>query len=186
MPQTRFVTQKALERGLKPIVVINKIDRPGARPDWVVDQTFDLFDRLGATDEQLDFSIVYASALNGYAGLTSDVQGGDMAPLFETIVNVVHAPDVDVNGSFQMQVSSLDYNSYVGVIGIGRISRGTVNTNTPVTIIDRDGNKRNARLLQIFGFLDGARRSSASQRRGHYSLYWNRSAGYLRHLMRSR
>jgi GTP-binding protein len=153
MPQTRFVTQKALERGLKPIVVINKIDRPGARPDWVVDQTFDLFDRLGATDEQLDFSIVYASALNGYAGLTPDVHGGDMTPLFETIVKVVHAPDVDVDGPFQMQVTSLDYNSYVGVIGIGRISRGTVKTNTPVAIIDRDGNKRNARLLQIFGFL---------------------------------
>jgi GTP-binding protein len=153
MPQTRFVTQKALERGLKPIVVINKIDRPGARPDWVVDQTFDLFDRLGATDEQLDFSIVYASALNGYAGLTPDVHGGDMTPLFETIVKVVHPPEVDVDGPFQMQVSSLDYNSYVGVIGIGRISRGKVKTNTPVSIIDRDGNKRNARMLQIFGFL---------------------------------
>ncbi|WP_455210542.1 translational GTPase TypA [Kaarinaea lacus] len=153
MPQTRFVTQKALERGLKPIVVINKIDRPGARPDWVVDQTFDLFDRLGASDEQLDFTIVYASALNGYAGLTTDVHGGDMTPLFETIVKVVPAPDVDVDGPFQMQVTSLDYNSYVGVIGIGRISRGTVKTNTPVTIIDRDGHKRNARVLQIFGFL---------------------------------
>jgi GTP-binding protein len=153
MPQTRFVTQKALERGLKPIVVINKIDRPGARADWVVDQTFDLFDRLGATNEQLDFSIVYASALNGYAGLTPDVHGGDMTPLFETIIKVVQAPDVDVNGPFQMQVASLDYNSYVGVIGIGRISRGTVKTNTPVAIIDRDGHKRNARVLQIFGFL---------------------------------
>jgi GTP-binding protein len=153
MPQTRFVTQKALERGLKPIVVINKIDRPGARPDWVVDQTFDLFDRLGATDEQLDFSIVYASALNGYAGLTPDVHGGDMTPLFETIVKVVQAPDVDVNGPFQMQVSSLDYNSYVGVIGIGRISRGSIKTNTPVSIIDINGKKRSARMLQIFGFL---------------------------------
>jgi GTP-binding protein len=134
-------------------VVINKIDRPGARPDWVVDQTFDLFDRLGATDEQLDFTIVYASALNGYAGLTPDVHGGDMTPLFETVVKVVPAPAVDVNGPFQMQVSSLDYNSYVGVIGIGRISRGTVKTNTPLTIIDRNGKKRNARMLQIFGFL---------------------------------
>ena len=153
MPQTRFVTQKALERGLKPIVVINKIDRPGARPDWVVDQTFDLFDRLGATNEQLDFTIVYASALNGYAGLSAEVHGGDMTPLFETIVKVVPAPDVDVDGPFQMQVTSLDYNSYVGVIGIGRISRGTVKTNTPVAIIDRDGDKRNARVLQIFGFL---------------------------------
>ena len=153
MPQTRFVTQKALQRGLKPIVVINKIDRPGARPDWVVDQTFDLFDRLGATDEQLDFAIVYASALNGYAGLTTDVDGGDMTPLFETIVSRVQAPEVDVNGPFQLQVSSLDYNSYVGVIGIGRISRGTVKTNTAVTIIDRHGKKRNARILQIFGFM---------------------------------
>ena len=111
MPQTRFVTQKAFALGLKPIVVINKIDRPGARPDWVVDQTFDLFDRLGATDEQLDFPIVYASAINGYAGLESDVSGGDMTPLFETIVEKVSPPPVDVDGTFQMQVSSLDYNT---------------------------------------------------------------------------
>ena len=153
MPQTRFVTQKALQRGFKPIVVINKVDRPGARPDWVVDQTFDLFDRLGATDQQLDFPIVYASALNGYAGLTADVQGGDMTPLFETIVERVSPPEVDIDGPFQLQVSSLSYNSYVGVIGIGRISRGSVRTNTPVTIIDRFGKKRNARVLQIFGFM---------------------------------
>lgn len=125
MPQTRFVTQKAFALGLKPIVVINKIDRPGARPDWVVDQTFDLFDRLGATDEQLDFPIVYASALNGYAGLEVNVTGGDMTPLFETIVEKVSPPKVDLDGPFQMQVSSLDYNTYVGVIGIGRIQRGT-------------------------------------------------------------
>ncbi|MGR9072774.1 MAG: translational GTPase TypA [Gammaproteobacteria bacterium] len=152
MPQTRFVTQKAFAMGLNPIVVINKIDRPGARPDWVVDQTFDLFDRLGATDEQLDFPIVYTSALNGYAGLDSTTEGGDMTPLFETIVEKVNPPDVDVDGPFQMQVSSLDYNSYVGVIGIGRIKRGKIKTNTPLVVADRNGNRRNARLLQIFGF----------------------------------
>ena len=153
MPQTRFVTQKALARGLKPIVVINKIDRPGARPDWVLDQTFDLFDRLGATDEQLDFSIVYASGLQGFAGLDTDVKEGDMTPLFEIIASTVPAPDVDTEGPFQMQVSSLDYNSYVGVIGIGRITRGKVNTNTPVTVVDIEGKQRNARILQINGFL---------------------------------
>ncbi len=153
MPQTRFVTQKALARGLKPIVVINKIDRPGARPDWVLDQTFDLFDRLGATDAQLDFSVVYASGLQGFAGLEADVREGDMTPLFEVITSTVPAPDVDIEGPFQMQVSSLDYNSYVGVIGIGRITRGRVSTNTSVTVVDRDGKKRNARILQISGFL---------------------------------
>ncbi|WP_031434449.1 translational GTPase TypA [Methylomarinum vadi] len=152
MPQTRFVTQKAFALGLKPIVVINKIDRPGARPDWVIDQTFDLFDRLGATDEQLDFPIVYASALNGYASLSDDATGGDMVPLFETIVEKVSPPDVDLDGPFQMQVISLDYNSYVGVIGIGRIKRGVVKTNMPLTIVDREGEKRNGRMLQIFGF----------------------------------
>jgi len=152
MPQTRFVTQKAFALGLHPIVVINKIDRPGARPDWVIDQTFDLFDRLGATDEQLDFPIVYASALKGYAGLESTVDGGDMTPLFETIVEKVHPPKVDLDGPFQMQVISLDYNSYVGVIGIGRIQRGTVKTNQPLTLINREGATRNGRMLQIFGF----------------------------------
>lgn len=152
MPQTRFVTQKAFALGLKPIVVINKIDRPGARPDWVVDQTFDLFDRLGATDEQLDFPIVYASALNGYASLDSDATDGDMTPLFETIVEKVSPPDVDLDGPFQMQVSSLDYNSYVGVIGIGRIQRGKVKTNMPLTLINREGAIRKGRILQIFGF----------------------------------
>ncbi|ANE57436.1 translational GTPase TypA [Methylomonas sp. DH-1] len=152
MPQTRFVTQKAFALGLHPIVVINKIDRPGARPDWVIDQTFDLFDRLGATDEQLDFPIVYASALKGYAGLDSNVEGGDMTPLFETIVEKVHPPKVDLDGPFQMQVISLDYNSYVGVIGIGRIQRGTVKTNQPLTLINREGATRNGRMLQIFGF----------------------------------
>jgi GTP-binding protein len=152
MPQTRFVTQKAFALGLHPIVVINKIDRPGARADWVVDQTFDLFDRLGATEEQLDFPIVYASALNGYANLDGSTEGGDMTPLFETIVDKVSPPKVDLDGPFQMQVSSLDYNSYVGVIGIGRIQRGTVKPNTAVTIVSREGAKRNNRILQVLGF----------------------------------
>ena len=153
MPQTRFVTQKALDRGLHPIVVINKIDRPGARPDWVLDQTFDLFDRLGATDEQLDFPVVYASGLNGFAGLEADVREGDMIPLFQSIVDKVHPPQVEPEDPFQLQVSQLDYNSYVGVIGIGRITRGKVKTNTPVTIVDPDGKRRNGRILQIFGFM---------------------------------
>ncbi|WP_455384921.1 translational GTPase TypA [Acidihalobacter prosperus] len=152
MPQTRFVTQKALEQGLRPIVVVNKIDRPGARPDWVVDQTFDLFDRLGATDEQLDFPVLYASALNGYAGREADVRDGDMTPLFEAVVEHVSPPEVDPEGPFQLQVSSLDYNSYVGVIGIGRIKRGKVRTNMPVVIIDRDGKRRQGRVLQVLGF----------------------------------
>ena len=152
MPQTRFVTQKAFALGLKPIVVINKIDRPGARPDWVVDQTFDLFDRLGATDEQLDFPIVYASAINGYAGLEHTITGGDMTPLFETIVEKVSPPPVDMDGPFLMQVSSLDYNTYVGVIGIGRIQRGSIKPNQPLTIVNREGVERKGRMLQIFGF----------------------------------
>ena len=153
MPQTRFVTQKALARGLHPIVVINKIDRPGARPAWVLDQTFDLFDRLGATDEQLDFPVVYASALNGYASLSDTVREGDMEPLFQTIADKVHPPQVELEDPFQLQVSQLDYNSYVGVIGIGRIARGRVRTNTPVTIVGHDGQRRSGRILQIFGFL---------------------------------
>ncbi len=152
MPQTRFVTQKALERGLRPIVVINKIDRPGSRPAWVLDQTFDLFDRLGATDEQLDFPVVYTSALRGYAGLEAGVTEGDMGPLFETVIAHVPPPPVDPDGPFQMQVSQLDYNSYVGMIGIGRIARGKVKTNTSVAILDREGRRRNGRLLQILGF----------------------------------
>ena len=152
MPQTRFVTQKAFAMGFKPIVVINKIDRPGARPHWVLDRTFDLFDRLGATDEQLDFPVIYASALQGYAGLEETVRDGNMDPLFETIIAHVPPPAVDPTGPFQLQVSSLDYNSYVGVIGIGRIRRGKVKTNTPVVILDRHGNRRNGRVLQILGF----------------------------------
>jgi GTP-binding protein len=153
MPQTRFVTQKALQRGLRPIVVINKIDRPSARPHWVLDQTFDLFDRLGASDEQLDFPVVYASGLEGFASTDADARDGSMNPLFEMIVDKVPAPDVDPDGRFQMQVSSLDYNSYVGVIGIGRITRGRVRTNTPVTVVDRNGGQRPGRILQLFGFL---------------------------------
>jgi GTP-binding protein len=151
MPQTRFVTQKAFEQGLNPIVVINKIDRPGARPDWVMDQVFDLFDRLGATDEQLDFPIVYTSAINGIAGLSPDDMASDMTPLFETIVEKVKAPDVDRDGPFQMQISSLDYNSYLGMIGIGRIKRGKIKTNSPVKVIDREGKVRSGRLLTIMG-----------------------------------
>jgi len=153
MPQTRFVTQKAFALGLKPIVVINKIDRPGSRPDWVLNQTFDLFDRLGATDEQLDFPVVYASALQGYAGTEADQLSDDMTPLFEAIVNKVAPPEVDPQGPFQLQVSSLDYSSYVGVIGIGRITRGRVKTNMPVTVIGREGNRRNGRVGQVLGFL---------------------------------
>jgi len=164
MPQTRFVTQKAFALGLKPIVVINKIDRPGARPDWVVDQTFDLFDRLGATDEQLDFPIVFASAINGYAGLEHTITGGDMTPLFETIVAKVSPPPVDIDGPFQMQVSSLDYNTYVGVIGVGRIQRGSIKANQPLTIINREGVERKGRMLQIFGF-HGLERVEVSEAR---------------------
>jgi GTP-binding protein len=153
MPQTRFVTQKAFAMGFKPIVVINKIDRPGARPDWVLNQTFDLFDRLGASDEQLDFPVVYASALNGYAGLDADVREGNMDPLFEAVLRHVAPPAVDPDGPFQMRISQLDYNNYVGVIGIGRIQRGSVKTNTAVTVVDRDGKRRNGRVLQVLGFM---------------------------------
>ena len=152
MPQTRFVTSKAFARGLKPIVVVNKIDKPSARPDWVMDQVFDLFDNLGATDEQLDFPIVYTSAMNGIAGLSPDELAEDMQPLFETIVNVVEPPQVDTDGPFRMQISSLDYDNFKGLIGIGRIQRGSVKTNTPVTIVDKEGNKRNGRILQIMGY----------------------------------
>jgi len=153
MPQTRFVTEKALARGLKPIVVVNKIDRPAARPEWALDQTFDLFDRLGATDEQLDFPVVYASGLSGFAGLDADVREGNMEPLLQTIVDKVHPPQVEPEDPFQLQVSQLDYNSYVGVIGIGRITRGRVKTNTQVTVVDKDGKRRNGRILQLFGFM---------------------------------
>ncbi len=153
MPQTRFVTQKAFAMGFKPIVVVNKVDRPGARPDWVLDQTFELFDRLGATDEQLDFHTVYASALHGYAGLDPSVRSGDMTPLFQTIVDHVAPPPVDLEGPFQMRVTSLDYSNYVGIIGVGRIQRGKIKTNQQVTVIDREGKTRNAKVLQVLGFL---------------------------------
>ena len=149
MPQTRFVTSKAFARGLNPIVVINKVDRDGARPGWVLDQTFDLFDRLGATDEQLDFPVVYASALAGYASLDPDHPGNDMTPLLEVIVEHVASPPVDPDGEFQMQISTLDYSSYVGAIGIGRVARGTVCTNTALTLIDRKQRQRNVRVLQV-------------------------------------
>lgn len=141
MPQTRFVTEKAFSRGLKPIVVINKIDRPGARPDWVMDQVFDLFDRLGATDEQLDFPVIYASALNGYATLDENDIPDNMDALFQAVIDHVAPPEVDESGAFQMQISSLDYSSFVGTIGIGRIKRGKITTNSPVVVVDKDGNK---------------------------------------------
>ncbi len=153
MPQTRFVTQKAFEQGLKPIVVINKIDRPGSRPDWVMDQVFDLFDSLGATDEQLDFPVVYASALNGFAGLDPDDLADDMTPLFEMIVDKVPAPDVDIDGPLQMQVSALDYSNYLGVIGVGRITRGTMKPGSQVTVVDRDGKTRNGKILKLMGYM---------------------------------
>lgn len=158
MPQTRFVTQKAFEMGFKPIVVINKIDRPGARPDWVLNATFDLFDRLGATDEQLDFPVVYASALHGYASLDPETRDGDMTPLFEAILKHVQPPVVDPDGAFQMRVSQLDYNPYVGVIGIGRIQRGRIKPNSSIIAIDRDGKRRQGRILQVLGFLGLDRR----------------------------
>ncbi len=153
MPQTRFVTEKAFKQGLKPIVIINKVDKPGARPDWVIDKVFDLFDKLGATDEQLDFQIVYASGIQGIAGLELDNMSDDLTPLLETIVEQVPAPQCDPNGPFQMQISSLDYSSFVGSIGIGRIQRGSVKTNTNVTIIGADGKKRNGRILQVLGYM---------------------------------
>ncbi|UAX42213.1 translational GTPase TypA [Pasteurella canis] len=153
MPQTRFVTQKAFAHGLKPIVVINKVDRPGARPDWVVDQVFDLFVNLGATDEQLDFPIIYASALNGVAGLEHDQLAPDMTPLFEAIVKYVEPPKVELEQPFQMQISQLDYNNYVGVIGIGRIKRGSVKPNQTVTIIDTEGKARTGKIGQVLGHL---------------------------------
>ncbi len=153
MPQTRFVTQKAFAMGFRPIVVVNKIDRPGARPDWVIDQVFDLFDKLGATNEQLDFPIVYASALHGFASLEDTVREGDMTPLYEAIMQHVPAPPVASDGPFQMRISQLDYNNFVGVIGIGRIQRGTLKKNMPVTVIDREGKKRQGKVLQVLGFM---------------------------------
>ena len=162
MPQTRFVTQKAFKAGLKPIVVINKIDRPGARPEWVIDQVFDLFDNLGATDEQLDFPIVYASALNGWATLDLDTPSTDMTPLFETIIKCVEPPKADPHGEFQMQISQLDYSSYVGVIGVGRIMRGSAKPNMPVTIVSKEGEERTGRIGQVLGYL-GLERSEVQE-----------------------
>ena len=164
MPQTRFVTKKAFEQGLNPIVVINKIDRPSARPDWVIDQVFDLFDQLGATEEQLDFPVIYASALGGYASENDDVREGDMTPMFELIVNKVPAPNVDLDSPFQMQISSLDYSSFIGAIGIGRIARGIVKKNMQNILIAPDGSKRNVKIVQLLGFngLDRHEVSSAN------------------------
>jgi GTP-binding protein len=153
MPQTRFVTQKAFSHGLRPIVVINKVDRDEARPSWVLDQTFDLFDKLGASEAQLDFPVVYASALKGFAGLDPKHFGSDMSPLFEAIVTHCPPPDVDADGPLQLQVSQLDYSSYVGAIGIGRIKRGKIRRNSPVVVVDRDGKVRNERIMQVLGFL---------------------------------
>ena len=152
MPQTRFVTQKAFDQGLNPILVINKIDRPGARPDWVLDQVFDLFDRLGGNDDQLDFPVIYASALNGIAGLDEDAMSDDMSPLMDLILDKVSPPEVNDEGPLQMQISALDYNSYVGVIGIGRISRGKIKPNEQVVVIDSDNSERKGKVLQVMGY----------------------------------
>ena len=152
MPQTRFVTQKAFEKGLRPIVVINKVDRPGSRPEWVADQVFDLFDRLGGTDEQLDFPIIYASAINGIAGTEHDDMAEDMTPLFQMIVDHVEAPKVNAEGPLQMQISALDYDSFVGVIGVGRITRGKLKPGTDVQVVDAEGNVRKARVQDVKGF----------------------------------
>jgi len=152
MPQTRFVTKKAFEQGLNPIVVINKIDRDSSRPDWVIDQVFELFDQLGATEEQLDFPVIYASALGGYASEDDSVRDGDMTPMFELIVDKAPAPKVDINGPFQMQITSLDYSSFVGAIGIGRIERGVAKKNMQNVLIAPDGSKRNVKIVQLLGF----------------------------------
>ncbi len=153
MPQTRFVTSKAFEQGLKPIVVINKVDRPGSRPDWVLDQVFDLFDKLGATDEQLDFPVIYASAINGIAGPEADELADDMTPLFEIIRDKVPQPEVEVDAPFQMQISSLAYDSYIGVIGVGRITRGSLKPNQVVTILDAAGSSRKGKVIDVKGHL---------------------------------
>ena len=157
MPQTRFVTQKAYARGLKPIVIINKIDRDGARPDWVLNQTFDLFDKLGATDDQLDFAVVYASALSGYSSHDPQDKNGDMSPLLSTIISQSPPPVVDLDGPFQMQISSLGYDPYIGVLGTGRIQRGGVKSNTLISVASETNNSKNARIMDLFGF-DGLKR----------------------------
>ena len=152
MPQTRFVTKIAFEQGLNPIVVINKIDRPSARPDWVIDQVFELFDQLGATEEQLDFPVIYASALGGYASEDDSVRDGNMTPMFEVIIDKAPAPKVDIDGPFQMQITSLDYSSFVGAIGIGRIERGFAKKNMQNALVTPDGSKRNVKIVQLLGF----------------------------------
>ena len=162
MPQTRFVTQKAFDQGLNPILVINKVDRPGARPDWVLDQVFDLFDRLGGTDEQLDFPVVYASALNGIAGLDDQEMAEDMTPLFNLITEKVNPPSVDLDGPLQMQISALDYSSYVGVIGIGRIKRGKVRPNDQVVVVSSKGDQRKGKILQVMGY-NGLERNEVTE-----------------------
>ena len=162
MPQTRFVTQKAFVQGLNPILVINKVDRPGARPDWVLDQVFDLFDRLGGTDEQLDFPVVYASALNGIAGLDDQDMAEDMTPLFNLITEKVSPPSVDLDGPLQMQISALDYSSYVGVIGIGRIKRGKVRPNDQVVVVSSKGDQRKGKILQVMGY-NGLERNEVTE-----------------------
>lgn len=166
MPQTRFVTQKAFSQGLSPIVVINKVDRPGARPDWVVDQVFDLFDNLGANDKQLDFPIIYASALKGFAMEDLKKPSETLDPLFEAIIKYVPPPKVDATAPFQMQISSLDYSSYVGAIGIGRITQGVLKRNMAVTVVDREGKTRNARVLQVFTHMGLQRVESESAQAG--------------------
>ena len=166
MPQTRFVTSKAFQHGLRPIVVVNKIDKPSARPEWVVDQVFDLFDRLGASEAQLDFPIVYASAINGYASLDSAARAGDMTPLFEAIVAHCPAPAVDPDGPFQMQISTLDYNSFVGAIAVGRIRRGTVRPNQPLVVVKREGERQRARVGLVYGYLGLERSEVAVARAG--------------------
>ncbi|MFV2032166.1 MAG: GTP-binding protein, partial [Gammaproteobacteria bacterium] len=171
MPQTRFVTQKAFAMGFTPVVVVNKIDRPGARPDWVIDRVFDLFDQLGANDRQLDFPIIYASALNGYAALEDNVCDGDMSPLFNAIIEYVSPPQVEIDGPFQMQISSLDYDSYKGVLGIGRITRGRVKRNTAVKIIGSDNRIRDGRMMQIFGFNGLERLETESAKAGDIIVF---------------
>jgi GTP-binding protein len=153
MPQTRFVTQKAFAMGFKPIVVVNKVDRPAARTEWVVEQVWDLFEKLGANDDQMNFPIVYASALNGYASLDENAREGDMTPLYEAIMQHAPKPDVDPDGPFQMRISQLDYNNFVGVIGIGRVQRGTLRKGMQVAVIDREGKKRQGKVAQVLGFL---------------------------------
>jgi len=186
MPQTRFVTQKAFAMGFTPIVVINKIDRNGARPDWVIDQVFELFDRLGASDEQLDFPVIYASALNGYASTGDADRSGDMTPLFEAIVEYVNPPQVEIDGPFQLQVSSLDYDSYKGVLGIGRITRGQVARNTAIKIIGADEKIRDGRMMQLFGFNGLQRVEVESAQAGDIIVFFRyRPDLYFRYAMRS-